>query len=238
MVLVEVVNDASAEESIRDAASDALLDMSEKYRSYRKVIAGLLAASEVEDHERTIELLKEHFEIEDRKYVQSAYVIGRKLIELKEYADAREWLRIADNRNRKFPMYVDQINDLIDSCSRHLFAEGDMAFKAGDFHQANERFALAAQGLSSEVTNRFAYYLRAACVFCKLEQYESANQALLQGLHNQNETDTALELNRLVSNLLNLVSEGPQAEEERRNLSTELDEFVNQTMEKLAIRDR
>jgi hypothetical protein len=41
----------------------------------------------------------------------------------------------------------------------------DMAFKAGDFHLANERFALAAHGLSPEVSNRFAYYLCAACAW-------------------------------------------------------------------------
>ena len=112
-----------------------------------------------------------------------------------------------------------------------------MAFKAGDFHLANERFALAAHGLSPEASNRFAYYLRAACVFCKLEEYEKANQAILQALQHHQETDTALELNKLVNKLLNLVRDNTQANEEHQNLSKKLDWFVNQTMDSLSIQD-
>ena len=108
-----------------------------------------------------------------------------------------------------------------------------MAFKAGDFHLANERFALAAHGLRPEVSNRFAYYLRAACVYCKLEEYGNASQAVLQALHHDQETDTALELNNLVNNL---VSDNAQAKEEHQNLSKELDRFVNQTMDSLSTR--
>ena len=236
LVLIDVINDETAEESIRKAARDALLDMSDNYRRFKKVIGGLLAATEVNDHERIVELLKIHFEHEERKYVQSAYVIGRELVRLKKYADAREWLHIAEVRNRKYPMYVDQIRDFTDRCNRHLFAEGDVAFEAGDFHLANERFALAAHGLSTEVSNRFAYYLRAACVYCKLEEYENASEALLQALHHQQETDTALEMNKLVTHLLNLLRDNPQAKEEHQNLSKELDRLVNQTMDSLSTR--
>ncbi len=236
LVLIDVINDESAEEDIREAARDALLDMSERYRRFSKVIGRLLAAAEVNDHERTVELLKTHFEHEDRKYVQSAYVIGRELVRLEKYADAREWLHIAEVRNRKFPMYVDQIRDFTDRCNQHLFAEGDMAFKAGDFHLANERFARAAHGLSTELNKQFAYYLRAACVYCKLEEYENASEALLQALHHQQETDTALEMNKLVTEMLSLVEDNPRAKEEHQNLLKELDRFVNQTMDSLSTR--
>ena len=236
LVLTDVINDESAEEGIRQAAQDALLEMSENYRKHKKVIGRLLIAAEVNDHERTVELLKTHFEHEDRKYVQSAYVIGRELVRMENYADAREWLRIADARNKKFPMYADQIKDFIDKCNRHLCAEGDIAFKSGDFHLANERFALAAHGLNAEASNRFAYYLRAACVYCKLEEYENASQALLQALHHQQETDTALELNKLVNQMLDLVKDNTQASEEHEDLSAELDRFVNQTMDTLITR--
>ena len=237
LVLVDVINDESAEEGIREAAQDALLEMSERYRKFKKVIGRLIAAAEVSDHERTIELLQTHFENEEKKYVQSAYVIGRELVRLEKYADAREWLRIADARNRKVPMYADQIKEFTDRCNRQLFAEGDMAFKAGDFHLANERFAFAAHGLSTEVSNRFAYYLRAACVYCKLEDYEPASQALLQALHQQQETDTALELSRLVNKLLDLIKDDPQAKEAHPSLSQELDQLVDRTMDRLASRD-
>jgi tetratricopeptide (TPR) repeat protein len=236
LVLIDVINDESAEEDIRQAARDALLDMSENYRRFEKVIGGLLAATEVNDHERVVELLKTHFEHGQKKYVQSAHLIGRELVRLKNYADAREWLHIAEVRNRKFPMYVDQIRDLIDKCNQHLFAEGDEAFKAGDFHRANERFALAAHGMSTEVSNQFAHYLRAACVYCKLEEYENASQALLQALDHQQETDTVLELNELVNKRLSPVSGNAQAKEEHQRLSKKLDRFVDQTMDSLSTR--
>ena len=234
LVLVDVVSDESNEESIRMAARDALLEMSENYRRFKKVIAGLLAATEADDHERVVEILKTHFEHDDKKYVQSAYVIGRELVSLEKYADAREWLRIAEARNNKFPIYMNQIRDLTDTCNRRLFAEGDMAFKAGDFHLANERFALAAHGLSTEVSNRFGYYLRAACVYCKLEEFESASEALLQALHHQQETDMALELNKLVQQVLSLRGENTQARETHRNLFQDLDDFVGQAMDRLS----
>jgi tetratricopeptide (TPR) repeat protein len=206
--------------------------MSRHYRRFSKVINELLDATERGDHERTVELLKTHFENGSMKYVQSAYVIGRELVRLENYADAREWLRIAEARNRKYPMYVDQIRELTDRCNRHLFAEGDLAFKAGDFHLANERFALAGKGLSNEVGKRYACDLRAACVYYKLEQYEEAGQALLLALHHQQETDTVLEMNRL----LNLLRENPQEAPEYRKLAEELDRFVNQVMGRLSTR--
>lgn len=230
LVLVDVINDESTEDSLREAARDALLEMSDNYHRYEKVIGRLLAATEANDHERTVELLKTHFEHEDKKHVQSAYVIGRELMKMKDYADAREWLHIAEVRNGKFPMYVGQIRGLTDRCNRHLCAEGDMAFKAGDFHLANERFALAAHGLSTEVSNQFSYYLRAACVYCKLEEYENASQAILQALHHHQDMDAALELN----NLLNLVKDNAQAKEGQQRLSKELDRFVDQTMDSLS----
>lgn len=234
LVLVDVINDESAEEDIREAARDALLDMSENYGRFEKVIGGLLAATEANDHERIVELLETHFEQDQRKYVQSAYVIGRELFRLEKYADAREWLHIADVRNKKFPMYVDQIRDLTSRCNQHLLAEGDAAYEAGDFRLANERFALAAHGVSTEVSNQFAHYLRAACVYCKLEEYENASQALLQALDHQQETDTVLELNKLVSKMLDRVRGNTQTGEDHQRLSIELDRFVDQTMSRLS----
>ena len=234
LTLVDVINDESATDDIRKAAADALLDMSERYNKFKKVIGRLLIAAEVNDRERTVQLLTDNFEQEDKKFVQSAYIIGRELLAMNKYADARQWLHIAETRDRKHSLYVDQIRELTEKCNELLFSEGDTAFKAGDFHLANERFALAAHGLSPEVSSQFSSYLRAACVYCKLEDYENASQALLQGLQHQEETDTALELNTLVNKLINLQKEAPQAKEEQQNVRDELDRFVNQTMERLA----
>ncbi len=236
LVLVDVINDESVEEGIREAARDALLDMGEKRRGFNKPIAGLMAAAEAKDHERTVELLMTYFEQGEQKYVQSAYMIGRDLVRIEKYADAREWLRIAEARNSKFPMYMNQIGELTDRCNRQLFAAGDAAFKAGDFHLANENLALAVHGLSTGASKQFAYYLRAACVYCKLEEYENASDALLQALHHEHETDTALALNTLVDKMLDLIKEQPDSKEERAALSRELDRFVDQTMASLSAR--
>ena len=233
LTLVDVINDDTATDGIRKAAADALLDMSEKYNKFKKVIGRLLIAAEVNDHERTIQLLTDNFEQEDKKFVQSAYVIGRELMGMGKYADARNWLHIAETRDKKLSLYENQIRELTDRCNRLLFAEGDAAFKAGDFHLANECFALAAHGLSTEVSNQFSSFLRIACVYCKLEDYENASQALLQGFQHQEETDTALELSTLVNKLLHLLKEDPQAKEEQQNVRDELDRFVDQTMEML-----
>ena len=234
LTLVDVINDESADKGIRKAAADALLDMSENYHKFKKVIGRLLIAAEVNDHERTVELLTEHFEQDEKKYVQSAFVIGRELIKTEKYADAREWLHIAETRDRKLPLYEDQIKDLTDKCNQLLFAEGDKAFKAGDFHLANERFALAVHGLSTEVSKQFSYYLRAACVYCKLEDYENASQALLQALQHQEEPDTVLELNTLVHKVLDLVRDNPAAEEQYATLIRELDLLVDRIMDRLS----
>lgn len=233
LVLVDVINDESAEDDIKKAARDALLEMSQRYRRFTQLIAGLLGASEADDHERTVELLKTNFEHEGRKHVQSAYVIGRELVRMKEYAEARDWLRVAEARDAKHPMYVEKIRHFKDLCNQRLFAEGDTAFNAGDYHLANERFALAAQGLSTKDNKRFAYYVRAASVYCKLEEYENASEALLQALHHQQETDTVLEMNKLVSS----IKDDPRPKEDKQNLSDELERFVRQTMDGLSARN-
>jgi hypothetical protein len=77
LVLVDVINDDQAEESVREAALAALQKMGLKYRKYRKTIDDLIAATQAQDHQQVIDILTSEFERNSNKYVQTPYVIGR-----------------------------------------------------------------------------------------------------------------------------------------------------------------
>jgi len=77
LILVDVINDEDAENSLRKTAGEALRDMSRIYGKYEKIITNLLSAAEEKDHQKSIDLLISKFENKERKYVQSAYVSGR-----------------------------------------------------------------------------------------------------------------------------------------------------------------
>jgi len=235
LVLVDVVIDEKAEDTVREAAEAALKEMGLKYRKYRKVIKDLLSAVQDREHQKVIDLLTSKFETDKKKYVQTAYVIGREYIRLGNHADAREWLHVAAYRNRKTPTYGNQIRELADICNEHLFAEGDRLFNAGYFHDAKAHYAVASQGLGDEEKKRFASYLRQASVYCKLEDYEDADQALLQALQHHHETDLTLTLNKLLQKLLEQGAGTKVTEQEREQLDTEIDECVSDIMKKLTL---
>ncbi len=62
LVLIDVINDENAEESVRAAALAALQQMGLRYRKYRKVIEDLTAAVRDQDHHKFIDLLTSMFE--------------------------------------------------------------------------------------------------------------------------------------------------------------------------------
>ncbi len=134
---------------------------------------------------------------------------------------------------RKYPMYVDQIKKLADECNEYLFAEGDISFITGDYLKAKERYVIASHGINEENNKRFAVYLREACVYCKLEQYGNASQAVLQALQHQHETDMSLTLNELLHELPDQTDEKMKGEGERDKLLSEIDKFVADIMNKL-----
>lgn len=235
LVLVDVINDEKAEDTVREAAQAALKEMGLKYRKYKKVIKDLLSAVQDKDHQKVIDILTSTFERDKKKYVQTAYVIGREYIRLGNHADAREWLHVAAFRNRSTPTYGNQIRKLADICDERLFAEGDRLFNAGYFHDAKAHYAVASQGLGDEEKKRFASYLRQASVYCKLEDYEDADQALLQALQHHHETDMTLTLNKLLQKLLDQSAGTKLTEQEREQLDTEIDECVSDIMTKLPL---
>ena len=235
LILLDVVIDEQGDEEVRDCAATALMEMGQKYRKYRKVIKDLTSALEDTDHQKIIDVLISSFEGEGKKYVQTAYVIGREYMRLGNFADAREWLHVAAFRNRKTPTYGNQIKELAYMCNRQLFAEGDRSFKAGCYHDAKAHYAVASHNLEDEEKKRFSSYLRQACAYCKLEDYQDAAQALLQALQHHHETDLTLTLNKLLQKILDQGEEARLTEREREQLDTEIDECVSGIMKKLTI---
>ena len=233
LVLVDVINDDQAEESVREAALAALQEMGLKYRKYRKTIDDLIAATQAQDHQMVIDILTSEFEGKSKKYVQTPYVIGREFMRLGNHGDAREWLHVAEYRNRKTPTYGYQIKALIDVCNEHLFAEGDRLFKARLYHEAKAQYAVASHSLGDEDKKRFASYLREACVYSKLNDYIDAYQALLQALQHHHETDMTLTLNKLIQKVLDKSKDPTELAQELEQLETEIDECVSDIMKRL-----
>jgi tetratricopeptide (TPR) repeat protein len=235
LVLVDVINDDQAEESVREAALAALQKMSLKYRKYRKTIDDLIAATQAQDHQQVIDILTSEFERNSNKYVQTPYVIGREFMRLGNHEDAREWLHVAEYRNRKTPTYGYQIKALVDVCNEHLFSEGDRLFKARFYHDAKAQYAVASHSLGDEEKKRFAAYLREACVYSMLNDYIDADQALLQALQHHHETDKTLALNKLIQKVLEQSRDPAVSEHELEQLKTEIDECVSDIMKRLTL---
>jgi tetratricopeptide (TPR) repeat protein len=235
LVLVDVINDDQAEESVREAALAALQEMGLKYRKYRKTIDDLIAATQAQDNQKVIDILTSEFERKSKKYVQTPYVIGRAFMRLGNHEDAREWLHLAEYRNRKTPTYGYQIKAIVDVCNEHLFAEGDRLLKARLYHDAKAQYAVASHSLGDEDKKRFASYLREACVYSRLNDYIDADQALLQALQHHHETDMTLTLNKLIQKALEQSRAPTVSQRELEQLKVEIDECVSDIMKRLAL---
>ena len=230
IILVDLINDESAEENLRKTAGDGLRNLSGIYGRYEHVIEELISAEERRDHKKIIDILISNFENRNRKYVQSAYVIGREFMRLKEYAEARDWLQKAKSRNEKTVVYVDQISELIRACNEKLFSQGDVLFKVGDYYDALERYALASHDLRPGEKQRFASHLRLACVYYKLKHYGDAYQETLHALHDHHETDHSLRLNGLLKDQRGEIGGTPEADERRNKLLAGIDDCVTNIM--------
>lgn len=237
LILVDVINDESAESNLRKTARDALVNLSGIYGKYQQVIDDLLSAEERKDHEKSIDILISNFENQNRKYVQSAYVVGREFMRLKDYAEAREWLQKAKSRNEKSVVYVNQIAERIRLCNEKLFSQGDVLFKVGDYYDALERYALASHDLDHEEKQRFASHLRLACVYCRLKHYEDAYQETLHALHDHHETDYSLRLNSLLKGQRGEIGGTPEAQERRKETREKIDNYITTIMSELATRN-
>lgn len=234
LVLFDVFSDDKVGESLRKTAGNALNKMSTRFRKYEEPIKALVAAVQEVDHQKVINILMEHFEGGNRGYVQTALILGREYLNLGRYVEAREWLRTAVYRNRKKPLYGSQLKRLSDTCNERMFKQGDSSFQESDLHEAKKCFSEASHGLDEAGKRRFAPFLRLACVYCKLGEYEDAAQSISLALQNQQEPETSSALSELLNNLLYPEQEAPQGEEERNNIRNEIDKAAVGAINRLA----
>jgi len=123
LVLIDVSNDSELQnKEVRHTAIDALYEMSSHYRKYKRLILELLKASENKKYQKIIDIIIKNFELDnEKKYVQSAYIIAREYIKLEQYEEARVWLHKADYRNRHTIVYLDEIEKRLKFCNYQLF---------------------------------------------------------------------------------------------------------------------
>ncbi len=232
LVLLDVLQDEAAPEPVRQAAGEALENMSHRSRKLKDVIQKAKSASEEGEHNELIRILTEDFERDGARYVQSAYLIGRAYLRLDHVADAKEWFRVAETRNRKAALYGGRIRTLIDKSNRRLFAIGDERFAAAEYQIARERYAAASHGLSADESRRNSAFLRLACAYCMLGDYRDAEQALLQALRHGQNTDPTLALSQMLQQLLDRQS--PPSEERHHQLTTKIRDQAQAIIRRLA----
>ena len=236
-VLVDVMWDEEEAEPVRKAAGEALHEMSTRLRKHRKIVSDLESELENKNYQGIIDILIATFEQSKTKHVQSAYLIGHQFMRLNRYLDAREWLKKAESRNRKFNLYGNRIKYRLQECNAFLLAEADDAFKAADYQQAKERYAALDHGLSDADRQRCAIYLRSACVYCKLEDYRNADQAALAALRYSHESDLTLTLVPLLQKIVMPDGNNVETADKREEIERAIDERASAIMKKLLARD-
>lgn len=143
-----------------------------------------------------------------KKCAENAYVIGRQYMRLGQYATARGWLRTAGQKSTHFSILDELVETHLGVCNAQLLAEGDAFFASRDYQSARERYARLSHGIGDREGQGLAIFLRSACVYCMLRDYEPARQAVLQTLKSDQEIDDALDLHDLLHSLLQAESEG------------------------------
>lgn len=157
-----------------------------------------------------------------KKCAEHAYVIGRQYMRLGHYGEAREWLRSAGQKSKSFTILDEMAKSHLGVCNARLLAEGDDFFAAGDYQSARERYARLSHGLGDREEKGLATFLRSACVYCMLREYEPARQALLQALKLDQGTDHALTLLDLLQSLPKPENAGTQPLDSRVQIEERL----------------
>jgi tetratricopeptide (TPR) repeat protein len=236
LVLLYITLDEAETEAVHKAAREALHEMSVHFRKHKKIITDLELEAEQRNFSGIIGILTANFEQGKTRYVQSAYIIGRHYMRLEHYVEAREWLIRAEFRNRKFNLYGNRIRYWIKACNTRLLKEADDSFKAADYQQAKEHYAILDHGLSDVDRQRFAVYLRSACVYCKLKDYRNADQSLLQALEHNHETELALTLVQSLQKVLSLGDNIIESNEELEEIESMIDKRASKIMNALLAR--
>lgn len=215
LVLLDVFQDESAPDPVRQAAGEALTEIGKRSSKMTDLVSKAKQAAIESDHGELIRILSEHFERGAPTYVQSAFLIGRAYLRMGHFADAKEWLKVADERNRKAALYGGRIHTLVEETNRRLFSTGDQRFAAGDYQAARERYAAASHSLSHRESTRYSAFLRLACAYSMLGDFRDATQSLIQAKQQGLVSTEAEALQQKLERLLDR-QQPPTIEEYRR----------------------
>ncbi|MES9902060.1 MAG: hypothetical protein ABW168_05175 [Sedimenticola sp.] len=204
LVLVDIILDEEETPAVRKVAAEALHTMGARFNKYKQLVADFEQEVEQKNIPGIIGILDAHFEQREKKHTQSAYVIGRLHVLLGLFEDAREWLTKAEIRNEKYNLYGSRIKYWISECNIYLLEEADDAFRVADYLEAKRHYAILDHGLDNPGRRRSAFYLRSACVYCKLQDYQNAHEALMQALEHRQQTDLALKMAPMLREILEL----------------------------------
>lgn len=235
LVLIDVALDEEESEAVRKAANETLHEMSVHYPKYIKIVADFEFEAELRNINGIIDILTTNFEQGKVKYAQSAYIIGRHYMRLGCNVDARTWLMKAEFRNQKLNLYGNRIKYWIRVCNTRLLKEADDAFRAADYQRARELYAFLEGDLSDVDRQRCAVYLRSACVYCKLKDFQNADQSLLQALNHNHETDLALPLASVLQEILSQSGRKAVPNDKLKQIKSEIDRLVDEIMDALLV---
>lgn len=199
-----------------------LSGMDARRANKRMAMASLESEIAADEPASVIEALEAQIGKKGKDHARTAYVIGRQYMRLGQFDEAREWLRRAQRQSGKLSFLHQSIAAHVSTCSIQLIAEGDSCFADGDYHGARERYARISQGLARSEQGRLALFLRSACVYCKLCDYEEAAQAVLQALKSDEQTDRALALLHLLRKLSSQRDDATETIEARERLEDQL----------------
>lgn len=211
-------------------------DMDARHARERTAMASLESEIAAGEPTRVIAELEAHIGKQRKDRAKNAYVVGRQYMRLGQFDVAREWLRRAQRQIGKSSYLRESIASHLGTCAIQLLAEGDSSFADGDYHSARERYARLSQGLSRNEERRLALFLRSACVYCQLCDFEQAGQAVLQALKSGEETDRALALLDLLRKLSKSRDGAPKEMRAREHLDEQLARQVLELMASLGAR--
>lgn len=237
LVLIDITLDEEESEAVRKAASEALHKSSIHFRKHKKIVTDLVLEAEQSNFSGIIGILTANFERGKTRYVQSAYIIGRYYMRLRLFVEARVWLTMAEYRNQKFNLYGNRIKYWIQECNTRLLEDADDSFKTADYQQAKEHYAILDHGLSDVDRQRFAVYLRSACVYSKLKDYRNADQSLLQALEHNHATELALTLAPSLQEILSLSDKKVEPNDEFEEIKSAIDKRASEIMNTLLAQD-
>jgi hypothetical protein len=230
LVLFDVALDEEEAEAVRKAAREALHEMGADNRKYQEVVADFEIAAEQRNFPSIIGILIANFEHDGTGYAQSAYIIARQYIRLELYVDAWEWLEKADIRNQRTNLYGNQIKQWMRFCNTHLLEEADDSYRNANYQSAKEQYAVLDHSLSEADMRHCAVYLRSACVFTKLKEYQNADQSLLQALAKHHETELTLTLIPLLQEIQGLPQNEVGSYDKRNAMEIAIDERASVIM--------